>query len=273
MDCISKKVRKNNGELPMFLVKNNHDAIISPDMFNRVQEEMARRNSLKRVDQKSGRTKQGKFSSKYALTGRLVCGECGAPYKRVTWARNGNKRILWRCVSRLENGTEFCKQSPSVDEPALHDAIMRTVMTVMDERQQVEVFMKEATAVILSGGETESEITAMETRREELLTLLSDLTDKMLEGDDARITEQLQAAAKEKNEIDARLRGHRQRAAVMDRDSGRMQEMFGIIDDHLKSNGGYDDQLVTAVIERITVNTDGTLTVRMTNGFEANASI
>lgn len=44
-DCISKKSKKNNGELPMYYVENNHPAIIERSMFDRVQEEIARRNS------------------------------------------------------------------------------------------------------------------------------------------------------------------------------------------------------------------------------------
>lgn len=40
-DCITKTTRKNNGELPMYLVKNHHEPIISRTDFNRVQEEMA----------------------------------------------------------------------------------------------------------------------------------------------------------------------------------------------------------------------------------------
>ena len=36
-DCITKKSRKNNGELPMYLVKNHHETIISRTDFNRVQ--------------------------------------------------------------------------------------------------------------------------------------------------------------------------------------------------------------------------------------------
>ena len=68
-------------------------------------EEMARRASKRKVMQKTGKTEQGKYSAKYALSELLVCGECGTPYKRCTWARNGKKRIVWRCVSRLEFGT------------------------------------------------------------------------------------------------------------------------------------------------------------------------
>ena len=42
-DCISKKVRVNNGERPKYYVENSHPAIIDSATFGRVQEELARR--------------------------------------------------------------------------------------------------------------------------------------------------------------------------------------------------------------------------------------
>ena len=77
-DCISKKTRKNDGTLPMYLVKNHHEGIISREQFNRVQEERARRSSKRRVTDKYCKTEQGKYSAKFALTELLICGECGA---------------------------------------------------------------------------------------------------------------------------------------------------------------------------------------------------
>ena len=67
-DPISKKVKKNNGELPKLYVKNNHAAIVSRDMFERAQREKARRSSKRKVSRKNGKTELGKYSSKYALT-------------------------------------------------------------------------------------------------------------------------------------------------------------------------------------------------------------
>lgn len=82
-------MKKNQGERAMYYVENNHPAIISREMFDQVRNEMTRRSSKRKVLQKSGKTELGKYSGKYALTELLVCGECGSPYKRVTWARNG----------------------------------------------------------------------------------------------------------------------------------------------------------------------------------------
>ncbi|MDE7243401.1 MAG: recombinase family protein, partial [Oscillospiraceae bacterium] len=123
-DCISKKVKKNQGERPMYYIENHHEPIVSKEIFQRVQEEMTRRASKRKVMQKSAKTEQGKYSAKYALSEVLVCGECGTPYKRCTWARNGKKRIVWRCVSRLEFGKKYCHDSPTVDEEKLHRAIL-----------------------------------------------------------------------------------------------------------------------------------------------------
>ncbi len=107
------------------------------DLFNQVQQEMTRRSSKRKVLQKSGKTELGKYSGKYALTELLVCGECGSPYKRVTWARNGKKRIVWRCVSRLEFGTKYCQHSPTLDEGKLHSAILDAMNEYAAIRQEV----------------------------------------------------------------------------------------------------------------------------------------
>ena len=44
-DCISKTVKKNTGELPQYFIMDNYPTIVPRDIYNRVQEEFARRNS------------------------------------------------------------------------------------------------------------------------------------------------------------------------------------------------------------------------------------
>ncbi len=127
VDCISKKSKKNNGELPMYYVENNHPAIIERAVFDRVQEEISRRNSKKKVKQVGTKTELGKYSSKYALSEILYCGHCGTPYRRCTWSKNGKKKIVWRCISRLDYGKKYCKDSPSIEESILHNAVAEAI--------------------------------------------------------------------------------------------------------------------------------------------------
>ena len=130
VDCISKKKKRNNGERAKYYVENNHPAIIDRATFGKVQEEIARRSGLRKVKQVGTKTELGKYSSKYALTELLVCGECGTPYRRCTWTACGNKRIVWRCISRLDYGKKRCHNSPTMSEEDLHRAIMSAVQTV-----------------------------------------------------------------------------------------------------------------------------------------------
>lgn len=126
-DCISKRVKKNNGELPMYYVENSHPAIIERAVFDRVQEEVARRNSKRKVKQTGTKTELGKYSSRYALSEILYCGNCGTPYRRCTWSKNGKKKVVWRCISRLDYGTKYCKDSPSIEESVLQNAITEAI--------------------------------------------------------------------------------------------------------------------------------------------------
>lgn len=109
----------NNGERPKYYVENNHPAIIDSGTFGRVQEKMARRGGKRKVKQVGTKTEQGRYSSKYALTELLICGECGTPYRRCTWAANGKKKVVLRCINRLDYGKKYCHDSPSIEESVL----------------------------------------------------------------------------------------------------------------------------------------------------------
>ena len=77
------------------------------------------------------------YASKYALSERLVCGECGTLYRRCTWTRNGEKRVVWRCVSRLDYGKKYCHNSPTLDEAPLQQAILAVLNTAMADKNSL----------------------------------------------------------------------------------------------------------------------------------------
>lgn len=149
-NCISKKTRKNNGELPKYLVQNHHEAIIDRTLFEKVQAEIARRAGKRKVSDKTSKTGQSKYSGRYALTELLICGNCGTPYKRVTWSKRGKKKIVWRCISRLDYGTKYCKSSPTVDEERLQAAVLKAINTMMSNRERLIGILKTNLKITLS---------------------------------------------------------------------------------------------------------------------------
>ena len=133
-DCISRKVIRNTGQLPMYLVQNHHEGIVERKTFDAVQAEMARRSAGKALPKRMPPRGMTSYASKYALSERLVCGECGTLYRRCTWSKQGRKRIVWRCVSRLDYGTKYCHNSPTLDEEPLQKAILAAINSVMSQK-------------------------------------------------------------------------------------------------------------------------------------------
>ena len=90
-DVINRKVIKNTGQLPMYLIENHHEGIVSREKYNAVQAEMARRKAAKSPSKRAS-TGLAAYTSRYALSDRLVCGECGTLYRRCTWTRPDGKQ-------------------------------------------------------------------------------------------------------------------------------------------------------------------------------------
>jgi len=131
VDYLTKTMAKNKGEVTQYYIENNHDGIVSREIFDMVQDELQRRASLYSSKNPS------RYNSKYALSGKVICGECGAKYRRVTWSRNGNKTIVWRCTERLKNGTKNCKNSPTIYEEDLHNAILNKLKEISPKSDDI----------------------------------------------------------------------------------------------------------------------------------------
>ena len=262
-DCISKKVKKNQGERAMYYVENNHPAIISREVFDQVRNEMTRRSSKRKVLQKSGKTEMGKYSGKYALTELLVCGECGSPYKRVTWARNGKKRIVWRCVSRLEFGTKYCHNSPTLDESKLHSAILAAMNEFAAIRQEVcpdvLAMAEEAKQALSQAG---AKLLELKKHLEAVSREQSDLLDRLLENmGDAELNAKMKALTDEKESLKAQILDARQMEVSLEEQATRHQQMWDSI---MECSAGYTefaDEFVRQIIQKITVEDEETIRI------------
>ncbi len=267
-DCITKKTRKNNGELPMYLVKNHHESIISRADFNRVQEEMARRSAKRVIADKLTKTEQGKYSAKYALSELLICGECGEHYRRVTWTAKGFKEIKWRCVSRIQYGKKKCHSSPTVDEQALHRAIVSAVNEFCTVKDDVAKALRESITEVLDPTQNGS-VQAAQQRIDELARNMDELirlatvpeTAESAMSDIAKFSEEMKALREfietEKAKQAAAQHGSNELSNVLQR---LEKEDFTLTE--------YDDIVTRQLIERITVESKDTITITFKSGFE-----
>ena len=272
-DCITKKSRKNNGELPMYLVKNHHEPIISRADFNRVQEEMARRGAKKAIANKLGKTEQGKYSAKYALSELLICGECGSHYRRVTWTAKGFKEIKWRCINRIQYGKKKCHSSPTVEEQALHRAIVSAINEFCEVKDDVAKALRESITEVLDPNLNGS-VQAAQQRIDELAHNIDELIKL------ATVPETAQSAMSDIEKFSEEMKTLREfietektKQSVSQRNSAELDAILERLENEDFTMTEYDDVAVRQLIEKITVESKDTITVTFKGGFEVRKEL
>ncbi len=88
----------NNGEKDQYYCKSHHEAIISKEVFSKAQKLISQRRKSR-----SKKTKSNAYQNRYALSGRIICGECGSKFKRRTNYSAGRSYIAWSCKGHIED--------------------------------------------------------------------------------------------------------------------------------------------------------------------------
>ena len=95
--------------------------LVGPMEQRKIIQNAMRKNKLKSggtdmTETVEAETEIGKYSGKFALTGKLICGECKSQYRRCTWSKRGTKKKVWRCINRVDYGARYCHHSPTIEE-------------------------------------------------------------------------------------------------------------------------------------------------------------
>ena len=275
VDCISKTRKVNQGEAPMYIVENNHPAIISREVFNRAQEELIRRQALQAKSDKTSITATGKYS-KYALTEVLQCAECGSRYRRVTWTAHGRKKIVWRCISRLDYGTKHCKDSITVEEEALHGAVVRALNRFHTEDESTYLTLMKATigeAIGINGGSEEIDLL---TRRIDTLNkrMLDLVNETVAAGKDVESSEdEFKGISDQIEQLNRRIAAIQENVHKDGSRQARLEEIQSIIAKRSANETQYDDSIVRQMIECIKVHSGGRLTIIFGGGYEIEETL
>ncbi|NLX70665.1 MAG: recombinase family protein [Clostridiales bacterium] len=257
IDFLSKKRVVNNGIVPQYYVENSHEPIIPREFFMQVQEEMVRRANLQAG--KSG--KRRVYSSKYALSSIVYCGECGDIYRRVHWNNRGCKSIVWRCVSRLEEKGSDCS-SRTINEATLQEAVVKAINEVLGSKDTFLTVLQENIAAVLNE-DNDQTIQEIENRlnelQQELLRLVNAKADYQKVADEIYRLRELKQNILTEN---AEREGKRE----------RIKEMMEFLHEQSVELQEYDEQLVRRLIEKITIY-DEKITIEFKSSVEIDFEI
>ncbi len=274
-DPISKHVITNRGQKDKYLISNNHPAIIDRDTFMQVQTEVARRSAKRKTSDRTS-TELGKYSGKYALSEILVCGNCGSPYKRTVWTKAGcDKRVYWRCLSRMEHGKKYCKDSKGIDEIKLHEAICRAMQKGINESQEVYALIKANLSYAISGSESTFDVFSIEKHISQKQSEVSNMVKlSMKSGANAEKYEaEITRMYSEIMTLRQQLKQAQQSMQDSIKTNEKVLKAIKWLEEHEVIFDKYDDTVVRRLADTIRVNTDETITVYLKGGIEITEQI
>ena len=268
-DVISKKIVKNIGQMTQYYMPDHHEGIVSKEKYQAVQAEMARRGAL-RSPSKQAVTGRSCYTSKYALSDRLFCGECGTLYRRKTRNIKGNIYHEWRCISRLEYGKKYCHESPTLREIPLQNAILAAINSVMSNKPALLDLIKNAVSLELlpvqgqtmSLADIEHRLAQLDEQFQRLLAEAIDTEDK--EACNAQFVEILAEQTTLKKQKEKVLQSSTDANCVCT----RMKQAEQAIERAPATITEWNENAVRQIVERVTILSADEILVRIKGGAE-----
>ena len=261
VDFLTKKQKKNEGEVPQYYVENSHPAIIDPAEWKLVQRELERRKAI-------GRS----YSGNSIFSSRLVCGDCGGYFGSKVWhSTDKYRRTIWRCNSKFTS-EEKC-QTPHLTEEEIKARFLDAFNTLVADKEQLLDECRTMQAALTDTGPLDSGISAFLSEME----VVAELTKRCIEEnsttaqDQAAYLERYNGLAERYETAKAKLEKLQaekaQREAKAEDIGGFMFELA----EYGESLTEFNDRLWLTVIDTVTVHRDGRLTFKFQTGHEITA--
>lgn len=243
VDFLTKKQKVNEGEVPQYYVENSHPAIIEPEVFEMVQNEMQRRGEL--PTRHSG---VGMFSS------RIFCGDCGAAFGAKVWHSNNKyRKIIYQCNHKFKGG-EKCS-TPKIEEEQIKALFVKAVNFLIADADEIIRNYYEVRPLIFDTGCFAVELAELQ----EEMTVTAELISRCV-GDNARnainqdeyrdkyesLVERFERSKKRTQEIDGIKRDREARRLQTDCFMSELKKQEGLITE-------FDEKLWFSLVDHITV--------------------
>lgn len=262
---MTHKKKKNRGEAPLYLVKGNHEPIISKEEFDLVQRLMAERAA------KYGNLPEHreKYARRYVFSGRLICGNCGATFKRRTWNNKSKaKQIVWQCSTYIKEGKNQCGMK-ALDDITLKAVFLRVFNRLYSNKEAIlkPFFMENVQKALLDELKSEP-VKAIDARIEYITGQMKQLIRQQIKENIAPEVFQNEYG-KLKADLD-KLREERNSHGSLDdrreeilKRTEKLYEYLQGIEDMLTE---FDDGVIKVLVERILVISPTHLKFELKNG-------
>ena len=262
VDFLTKKVKKNEGEVPQYYVKNSHPGIINPEEWQLVQDEMKRRKS-----------KEGYHHGLSPFAGKIFCGCCGAPYGPKVWHSNDPyRKVIWRCNSKYERkgaGAQRCT-TPHLTEEEIKSKFCAALGVLIADRERLVEDVR-----LLRAELTDTE--GLESKREALTEELSHINTQIagLIQQNAATAQDQEAYNLKYNELSGRYEKKQKKLEAVTKEIEGRESKARALDAFERElletesmNISFSGARWNAMVERVDVLPDGRMVFRFVCGRE-----
>ena len=255
IDFLTKKRKKNEGEVPQYYVKNSHEAIISPEVFDLAQNELKNR-----VKGMFNHSCVSPFSSK------IVCGECGDFYGSKVWHSNDKyRKVIWQCNNKFKN-KEKCK-TPHLTEEQMKEEFVKAFNNLISNKEEVIKDCENTALSLVNTENIDSKISKLQEESEIIVELMKNLiyenSRKVMNQDEYNkkydsYTEKYEKIKSELSKLEDKKRDLKVR-----------RDRIKLFIENLKSNdklmNEFDEKLWYAMVNKVLVREDGKVEFKFRN--------
>lgn len=255
-DFLTKKVKKNQGEVPQYYIHNSHPAIIDPDTFDLVQTEIKRR-----------RPERCRLHRNSPFTGKIVCEECGSYYGRKTWHSGTKyKKRVWQCNGKYQ-GQAQCP-APTINETDLEASFVIAFNKLLGDKERYVARFEELLPFLADVAPLEKEL---QEARETHADLMNGLRCLMQEN--TRLVQDQEAYNRQFQALDQKCqKAEKQIARIQEEiqaQIGRKEQICRCLEELKKCKNlltEFDLDLWTILVDKVTVQVDKTFTYHFQDG-------
>lgn len=255
VNFLTKETKANEGEVPQYYVENNHEAIISPQVFDWVQEEIKRR--------REGRSR---YSGVSIFSSKIKCGDCGGWYGAKVWhSKDKYRRTIYRCNDKFKN---HC-HTPHLTENEIKDAFVHAVNQLIGNKEEILNNIVVLKQQLTDTASLEKERDALELD----LNMLADQVQQLI-AENARVAQDQEEYSRKYNELVSRYeetkKKYDQACAAMKRRIARSRQLESFIKDLQEQEliKTFDARLWCSLVDFITVYSKEDIRVAFKDGTE-----
>ena len=257
-DYLLKTFVVNDGSVvPKYYAQNSHPAIVSPEVFDLAQQELAWRRGL-----------NGRYSGRSCFASRVVCGDCGAFYGSKVWhSTDEYRRIVWRCNNKYAGETKCT--TPHVTQEALEKAFVQVMQQVLSQKDAILTICREALDEAFDTAELDKAATRLQDQALGMAERVRQLVDEnawvqrdqdefkedyeVLLAEHAKLSEKIQTIAEQK-----RNKAERRRRI----------EIFLHMLEEQKECIGFEPGMFVALVDKVIIQRDGHMEFCFRNGMK-----